>query len=329
MPKKPTKWGYKLWCRAGISGYIYDFEIFGSPDAKGPPPGVTLPCEFGESENVVIRLTKDLEEMKHLLFFDNYFSSPELVSFLKSRELFAVATLRADRRRKCPIPTEKEMKKRGRGDMVQFSEEKCGIVVCSWYDNRRVLTISNFLGKDPVSDCKRYDRKKKKEVSVPRPASVELYNKFMGGVDKADMYLSLYCTKLRTKKWYHRIAFHLLSLAVVNSFVMYRELGGQGSLIDFLVDICRSLLASKPSQCGSDSESNEPVRRQRSLKGSQVPNAVRYDKYNHWPIQCEKPQRCKADGCARRTQFLCSKCQVYLCTNGSKCFVDYHGVFVT
>ncbi len=105
--------------------------------------------------------------------------------------------------------------------------------------------------------------------------------------------------------------------------------GGQGSLIDFLVDICRSLLASKPSQCGNDSESNEPVRRQRSLKGSQVPNAVRYDKYNHWPIQCEKPQRCKADGCARRTRFLCSKCQVYLCTNGSKCFVDYHGVFVT
>jgi hypothetical protein len=55
---------------------------------------------------------------------------------------------------------------------------------------------------------------------VPRPASVELYNKFMGGVDKADMFLSLYRTKLRTKKWYHRIAFHLLSLAVVNSFVM-------------------------------------------------------------------------------------------------------------
>ncbi|CAB3988359.1 Hypothetical predicted protein [Paramuricea clavata] len=33
VPKKPTKWGYKLWCQAGMSGYVYDFEILGSADA--------------------------------------------------------------------------------------------------------------------------------------------------------------------------------------------------------------------------------------------------------------------------------------------------------
>ena len=27
MPKKPVKWGYRMWCRAGISGYICDFEV--------------------------------------------------------------------------------------------------------------------------------------------------------------------------------------------------------------------------------------------------------------------------------------------------------------
>ena len=52
------------------------------------------------------------------------------------------------------------------------------------------------------------------------------------------------------------------------------------------------------------------------------------DMDSDWPIQCEKPQRCKADGCTRRTRFLCSKCQVYLCTTGTKCFLDYHGVSV-
>jgi hypothetical protein len=82
MPKKPTKWGYKLWCRAGISGYIYDFEVIGSPDAKGQPPAVTLPCEFGESENVVLRLTKDLEEMKHLFFLI-------IISLVQSSYLFS------------------------------------------------------------------------------------------------------------------------------------------------------------------------------------------------------------------------------------------------
>ncbi len=73
MPKKPTKWGYKLWCRAGMSRYVYDFEIFGSLDAKGPPPGVEVP-DLGESSNVILRLTKDLEKKKLQVFFDNFLS---------------------------------------------------------------------------------------------------------------------------------------------------------------------------------------------------------------------------------------------------------------
>jgi hypothetical protein len=197
-------------------------------------------------------------------------------------------------------------------------------VICAWYDNRRVLTISNFLGKDPVSNCKRYDRKKE-TVSVPCPASVELYNKFMGGVDKADMFLSLYRTKHRSRKWYHRIAFHLISLAAVNAFVMYREIGGSGSFLDFIVDVCRCLLAvEEPND--PDSQSTSVVSVQRSLKASQVPKDIRFDKCNHWPLQVEKPQRCKNTGCNRRTRFLCSKCQVYLCVTGTTCFLDYHGM---
>ncbi|CAB4042187.1 Hypothetical predicted protein [Paramuricea clavata] len=322
MPKKPCKWGYKFWCRAGMSGYVYDFEILGSQEAKGPPPGVN-PEEFGESENVVLRLSKELEKNRHQLFFDNYFSSPKLLVNLMSRGILAVATLRSDRSCGCPLPAEKDMRKNGRGDLAEFTDSKAGLVICAWYDNRRVLTISNFLGKHPVSNCKRYDRKKKETVSVPRPASVELYNKFMGGVDKADMFLSLYRTKHRSRKWYHCIAFHLISLAAVNAFVMYREIGGSGSFLDFIVDVCRCLLAvEEPND--PDSQSTSVVRVQRSLKASQVPKDIRFDKCNHWPLQVEKPQRCKNTGCNRRMRFLCSKCQVYLCVTGTTCFLVYH-----
>ena len=37
MPKKPVKWGYKMWCRAGVSGYVYDFEVVGGSSTKGLP----------------------------------------------------------------------------------------------------------------------------------------------------------------------------------------------------------------------------------------------------------------------------------------------------
>ena len=57
-----------------------------------------------------------------------------------------------------------------------------------------MLTISNFIGKDPLDEANRYNRKNRQVVQVPRPASIATYNKFMGGVDKCDMLLSLYRT---------------------------------------------------------------------------------------------------------------------------------------
>ena len=245
--------------------------------------------------------------------------------YLKSKGIYAVATLRSDRSRGCPIPAEKEMKKEGRGCIFQFTDTKAGLVLCCWYDNRRVITISNFLGKDPISEANHFDRVKKQKISVP---SVELYNQYMGGVDKADMYLALYRTKLRTRKWYHRLAFHFMSMAVINSYIVYREVDGQGSLLDFLTDICRCLASSGETNSSDEMISDEEgvVKKMRSFKASYVPHAIRFDKRSHWPLQCEMPQRCKHNNCTRRTRFLCSKCQVYLCVTGTECFLNFHGV---
>ena len=131
---------------------MYDFEVVGSQDAKGLPSGVKT-GKFGESKNVVLRLSNALEENKHQLFFDNYFSSPELLFHIASLGIFAAATLRSDPIRGCPIPCEKDMKKNGRGTLKEFIDSEAGLALIAWYDNRRVLMISNFLGKDAVGNC--------------------------------------------------------------------------------------------------------------------------------------------------------------------------------
>ncbi len=46
------KWGYKLWCRARVSSYVYDFKVVGGNGAKGPPPNMKSNLTFGESEYV-------------------------------------------------------------------------------------------------------------------------------------------------------------------------------------------------------------------------------------------------------------------------------------
>ena len=68
LPKKTKKWGYKFWALAGMSGYVYHFEIDGEKGKSGPPAGFTAPKNVGESGFVVLRLCKDLQKNKHKFF---------------------------------------------------------------------------------------------------------------------------------------------------------------------------------------------------------------------------------------------------------------------
>ena len=124
------------------------------------------------------------------------------------------------------------MKREGRGAIDEIVDSVNGVVICTCYDNKRVITAPNFVGKELIGKCSRYDRKERRCIELPRPASIQTYNQYMAGANKADMMLSLYKTKCRTREWYHRISIHLLHLAIVNAWV-----GGRGNLLDFLTNI--------------------------------------------------------------------------------------------
>ena len=211
LPKKPKKWGYKLWALAGISGCVCKFELDGGEGCSGPLPGIAPPPRCGERDFVVMRINHELPPDRHFLFFDNYFSSLELLSYLKKQGLWVFSTLNKKRSRDCPIATHSELKRDGRGAMKEIPDSKNQLVVTSWFDNKSVLMLSNYVGINLTYKCKRYDRKQKKNIDVDRPAATVIYNKFMSGVDKADMLLSVCCSKIRSKKWYHRLAFHIYS----------------------------------------------------------------------------------------------------------------------
>ena len=71
MPKKPNNWGIKVCARCGISGIVYDFEIYTgkAPKMQDEIPGIMM------GGNVVHRLTKNLPYQNFKLYFDNFFSS--------------------------------------------------------------------------------------------------------------------------------------------------------------------------------------------------------------------------------------------------------------
>ena len=90
-----------------------------------------------------------------------------------------MVTLNSKGSRGCPIKSDSQMKKLGRGHIEEFSDTTKSIVVTTWFDNKRVLTISNYIGKSPVGECSRFDKKEKKESKssnlVQFPLTINLW----------------------------------------------------------------------------------------------------------------------------------------------------------
>lgn len=133
-----------------------------------------------------------------------------------------------------------------------------------------MILASSFVGVEPLNVVKRYDKAAKIKVDVPAPNIVKKYNHNMGGVDLADMLISLYRTPLKSRRWYLALFGQLLDMSVVNAWLLYRRdtcLHGKGKhkpLCEFRSEIAYSLpRAGRPSRRGrpSSEEAPEPAKK--------------------------------------------------------------------
>ncbi|XP_047115075.1 piggyBac transposable element-derived protein 3-like [Schistocerca piceifrons] len=332
-PKKPKKWGYKIYCIAGASGIIYDFEVYSGPvNQPSHLPNVNA------SGNVVLRLAERIPKYKnHKLFYDNWFCSPELQVELVKCGIHSLGTVQLNRVRNNKMPSDAEMKKQGRGTSVESTASVSGydLILVKWQDNRCVSLLGTFSGTHPESQVARYDKKTKQRIQIKCPKIVKEYNKFMGGVDTIDSLLALYRTKIRSKKYYMRLFFHLLDMSCVVAWLLYKrachedsiEEKTQMALFDFKLDIAESLCWSgKPSKRQSlDSSPGSGTKKRRQPNTANAD--IRKDRIDHWPNYCEKSARCKYNKCQKITKIMCTKCNTYLCfVPDRNCFYNFHNV---
>ena len=210
---KPIKPGYKLWCLSNDMGYIYKTIIY---TGKGDTQTVNdRRRELGLGGDVVMSLLDVVSKPKHKVFFDNYFSSIPLIEILKSKDILACGTIRNTRKDFPQLLEDKCMK---RGDFDYRSTPQ-GITVYKWKDSKSVNFISNYHGVImPTVQRKEKDGSK---VIVSCPDVVSDYNEHMGGVDKHDMLRNLYGTDRKYKKWWHRIFFGIIDMAIINTYLLY------------------------------------------------------------------------------------------------------------
>ena len=219
--KKPKKRGCKIFVLCGVDGLINNFEFY--HEAIQTCPGQP---DIMSSGNIVLRLLQNIpRNVGHKIYCDNWFTGMNLVSICEKEGIHYVGTARLNRLPSCNVPNDKELKKKGRGASVIHTTlfNDVEVRAIKWYDNRGAMLVSTYAGIAPLGKISRYDRVTKRRIDVDCPDVVKLYNKCMGGVDLLDMLIALYRNPVRSKKWYHRIIFHLLDTIVFQAWSTYRR----------------------------------------------------------------------------------------------------------
>ena len=253
------------------------------------------------SSVVLSRPPQSIHFSKHKgyrLFFDYWFSTFYLMLQLKSSRTYKTATFRSNRLKRCPLVSEKELKKEVRESYDYRTNFNSGLHLVKWYDNKCVHLASTFSGVNATSSEKRWDSKAKNHKDVLLSDMVSDYNSSMGGVDLADMLIALYRTEITTKKrWYLKLIFTDLTHAL--------QFSGQSKSVE------------------------RPNKRSLSLKPAVGKKAVvakpfidvRYDVVDHFPEFGEKRGRCRycPDG---YSSVYCKKCFMVLYLRKDKnCFL--------
>ncbi|MEM6686592.1 MAG: transposase [Bacteroidota bacterium] len=330
-PMKPKKWGFKMFVRAGQSGFMYKFFLYAGKNGKD---------ENSSCENVVLRLIENLPHQKNFkLCFDNWFSTLSLLLQLKEYGILTCATMRANRLANCPLSSEKELRKSGRGSNSHKVDKNSGIMLMRWFDNKTVQLASTYCSSKDIGTVKRWDAKSKSHIQVPCPEIVREYNSAMGGVDLADMLIALYRSPMKTKRWYLKVIIHAVDMCKVNAWILYRRYAdqlhipkkNQLPLLAFSSKVAAGLtVASKtlersvgrPRKHKSIEDAVAGAGR-RVLTPTPV-NCVRTDATAHWPCYRDTKGRCRF--CKKGIILTaCMKCEVHLCfTSERNCFYDFH-----
>lgn len=332
-PKKPHKWGYKIYVLSGVSGFAYKFEPeTGAENVVGPNEP-----NLGAAANVVVRLAREIpRNQNYRLYFDNYFTSLLLLEYFAKQGILSLGTIRRNRIPDCKLPLEKEISKKERGYSVEYVAcvEGTDISTVAWKDNKIVTLASSFVGELPKSQVSRYDKPHKRYVTIDRPNVVGEYNRHMGGVDLIDSIMGRYKIKLRSKRWQVRMFYHFLDLAMSNAWLLYKRVHKTKSTnepllssADFREEI-GTVLCKMGIKAHVQRRSIEPDIQAKKRKGPaqfMPPAAVRQDQVGHWPVWVEKRIRCKFPKCSGKSQTICEKCGVALCNNKqNNCFKSFH-----
>lgn len=218
MEEKPCPWGIQTFLLCSQNGIVYNmilnqenmFELNSEIQNK-----------YGLGGSVVLKLVEHLEKDKHILFFNHFFGSYNLLMSLDYLGIKAAGLVHMNSFANPPLLSNKELKKLGKGASYEVSsaDEKIGII--KWFEKKTVTFASNYITSGQPDKIECYDKKKKSYIEVSRPEVVKLYNETIRGIFLHDHLSSIYRIFLKSQEWTLHMLFHFFDMGISNSWLEY------------------------------------------------------------------------------------------------------------
>ena len=314
MPMKPTKRGIKVWMLASpANGYTHEVDVY-----CGRSDGMT--AEHGLGYNVVMKLSTPYHGKGHHIFYDNFFSSVELLRDLLKKSTYACGTMRSNRRG-YPL---KNVGKLRRGELQFRQTSDRTMVACAWQDKRTVHSLSSTSNPALIETRRRAVAGVQDVVMKPQP--IADYNRFMGGVDLADQLRQVHTIHQKHRMWWKYLCFYLLDVSIVNAYIVYKATPGVKSVshLQFNTQLAHQLIGGRV---------HSGFRRAKAEQNVQViaSDNIGFNKLQPLSgrkrvcVVCSRVGRRTAKGRRIETSYGCTACSAPLCRNKG-CFDEHHPV---
>jgi hypothetical protein len=299
IPSKPHKWGYKIYCLSS-EDYLLRFEVYAGKEERSAE---------GATYDTVMRMLQGYEDRAHILFTDNWFTSPALLLALQHKGIRLCGSVRRNRKG-MPVLSAEEVSSLRQAQWIQ--RQKGDMTLAVWRDQKVMWLLYNHCSPGEVASLDRWNDFGHK-VSIGCPRAIRDYFYGARSVDVLSQLHYAYLPGRKAMRSWPRLAWWLLDMCVINAFKLWSK--GQQHLgqLRFREELMLELLRQLPS---------EHVPRKRGA-GRHPAHALASE---HFPEHVSERGDCVVCSHQRerrsQSRVICAACQVHLCVG--QCWAQYH-----
>ena len=214
MPNKPTNYGIKAFTLASSDhGYMLNILLYTGADtlSHADPVYASLP----QPARIVMHLMQPYMNRGHHVYTDRYYSSIPLAQALLDKGTGFTGTMLKNRVNLPDVIRSSSFSLRNDETRVFRAGALLSVAWRAASKKKPLIMLSNCCCHEMVTVRSR-------RSSQQKPVVVDRYNHSMNGVDRADQFTVYYSFVRRSIKWWRKVFFWLMEVAVVNSYILYR-----------------------------------------------------------------------------------------------------------